>query len=69
MARGNPVALLWINHKTIRQRRYGGRSMAAKMANIRRPIKRPWRPITRSTLRRRDELLSEVLFFASSTMG
>jgi len=53
----------------IKQRRYGGRSMAARMANIRRPIKRLWLPIARSTLRRRDELLSEVLFFASSTMG
>jgi len=53
---------------TIRQRRYGGRSMVAKTANIRRPIKRPRPPIARSTLRR-DELLSEVLFFASSTTG
>jgi len=37
--------------------------MAARMANIRRPIKRPQPPIAKSTLRRRDELLSEVLFF------
>jgi len=42
--------------------------MVAKTANIRRPIKRLRPPIARSTLRR-DELLSEVLFFASSTMG
>jgi len=54
---------------TIKQRRYGGRSMVARMANIRRPIKRPQRPIAKSTLRRRDELLSEVLFFSSSTTG
>jgi len=51
---------------TIKQRRYGRRSMAARMANIRRPIKRPRPPIAKN-IQRRDELLSEVLFFASSS--
>jgi len=63
MARGNPAALLWINHKAkkIWRKKYGG-----KEASIRRPIKRPRPPTARITLRRKDELLSEVLFFVSS---
>jgi len=62
MVRGNPVALLWINHKTTRPRRYE-RSKVVKRANIRRPIKRLWPLIARSILRRKNKLLSEVLFF------
>jgi len=58
MARGNPEALLWINHKAkkIWRKKYGGKDSKYKKAH-------------RSTLKRKDELLSEVLFFASSTRG
>jgi len=61
MARDNPAALLWINHKAkkIWRKKYGGKDS--------KPIKRPQLLIARSILRRKDELLSEVLFFVSST--
>jgi len=62
MARGNAAALVWINHKAkkIWRKKYGGKDG--------RPIKRPQSPTARS-IQRKNELLSEVLFFASSTMG
>jgi len=38
---------------TIKQRRYGGRSMVARMANIRRPIKRLRPPIAKKHPKKR----------------
>jgi len=54
---------------TTRPRRYGRRSMVVKRANIRRPIKRQRPLIARSILRRKNELLSEVLLFCLIYQG
>jgi len=54
----NPEVLLWINQKAkrisiTRPRRYERRSMADRMASIRRPIRRLLQPTARSNPRRR----------------
>jgi len=66
MARGNPAALLWINHKAkkIWKKKYGGKDSKYKKAH-----KEAAAAYCKNHLRRKDELLSEVLFFCLIYQG
>jgi len=65
MVRGNPAALLWINHKAKKiWKKYGGKEGKYKKAH-----KEALPLIARNILRRKNELICDVLFFLCIYQG